>query len=187
MELNRYIKIYDNVIPVETIANIIKVGNTINFEPGGIDEGQIDKTLRSVNLKNLTNLSDSMTIVHWYNYLYSLLQHYLKEYNKEINHIRGSIVTDIVSIELLKYKKSDEYVYHWDHAMSAPRTLSCTLLLNDDYEGGNLFFKEIEGANEFYLENKPGRLIIWPSNFLYPHCIKPVKKGTRFSIVSWAL
>ena len=31
------------------------------------------------------------------------------------------------------------------------------------------------------------RMIIWPSTFLYPHTVKPVTKGTRYSVVAWAL
>jgi len=32
---------------------------------------------------------------------------------------------------------------------------------------------------------KIGEMIIFPSNFLFPHEIKPIKKGTRYSFVSW--
>ena len=31
----------------------------------------------------------------------------------------------------------------------------------------------------------PGRLVMWPSNFMYPHSVSPVTKGTRYAIVSW--
>ncbi len=32
---------------------------------------------------------------------------------------------------------------------------------------------------------KTGDMIIFPSNFLYPHQVMPVTKGERYSIVSW--
>ena len=32
----------------------------------------------------------------------------------------------------------------------------------------------------------PNRLIIWPSNFLFPHSVLPVTKGLRYSVVAWA-
>ena len=32
---------------------------------------------------------------------------------------------------------------------------------------------------------KTGDILIFPSNFMYPHRVEPVKKGTRFSFVSW--
>ena len=35
------------------------------------------------------------------------------------------------------------------------------------------------------IENKPGRVIIWPSNFMYRHRVTPITKGTRYSVVCW--
>jgi predicted 2-oxoglutarate/Fe(II)-dependent dioxygenase YbiX len=65
--------------------------------------------------------------------------------------------------------------------------MSCILLLNNDYEGGNLCFRNPDESGEWEVEVKPNRMIIWPSNFLYPHTVKPVTKGTRYSIVAWIL
>ena len=30
-----------------------------------------------------------------------------------------------------------------------------------------------------------GDIIIFPSNFMYPHKVEPVTKGTRYSYISW--
>jgi predicted 2-oxoglutarate/Fe(II)-dependent dioxygenase YbiX len=57
--------------------------------------------------------------------------------------------------------------------------LSVLGVLNDDYEGG-----------EFYLIDEKtdlskGDIIIFPSNFMYPHKVEPVTKGIRYSYISW--
>jgi predicted 2-oxoglutarate/Fe(II)-dependent dioxygenase YbiX len=52
--------------------------------------------------------------------------------------------------------------------------------LNDDYEGGEL----ILCGEQVTL--KAGDVMVFPSCFLYPHEVKPVKSGVRFSFVSWA-
>jgi predicted 2-oxoglutarate/Fe(II)-dependent dioxygenase YbiX len=39
--------------------------------------------------------------------------------------------------------------------------------------------------DDYEIKFKAGDLIIFPSIFLYPHLVKPVKKGTRYSFVSW--
>ena len=58
--------------------------------------------------------------------------------------------------------------------------LSIIGILNDDYEGGNLImFKDRK------IDTKKGDLLLYPSNFLYPHEITPVTKGVRYSYVSW--
>ena len=35
------------------------------------------------------------------------------------------------------------------------------------------------------IDTKKGDLLIFPSNFLYPHKITPITKGVRYSYVSW--
>jgi len=66
-----------------------------------------------------------------------------------------------------------------------PRFLSdysSVLYLNDDYEGGELFFPE------FNLTIKPklGDLVTFPTNSMYIHAVKEVKHGTRYTIaLSW--
>ena len=35
------------------------------------------------------------------------------------------------------------------------------------------------------IDTKKGDLLIFPSNFLYPHEVEPVTKGVRYSYVSW--
>jgi len=74
------------------------------------------------------------------------------------------------------------------------RKLSLTLNLTDpnDYEGGNLLFdygSKDEGVGqtdeEIKVARKQGTIIIFPS--FIKHCISPVTKGTRYSLVNWTL
>ena len=58
--------------------------------------------------------------------------------------------------------------------------LSIIGILNDDYEGGELIMFE-----DKKIDTKKGDLLIFPSNFLYPHEITPVTRGVRYSYVSW--
>ena len=53
--------------------------------------------------------------------------------------------------------------------------------LNNDYEGGELVF-----WRDKVVELKAGEIMIFPSNFLYPHEVRMVTKGTRYSFVSWS-
>ena len=75
-----------------------------------------------------------------------------------------------------------------DHGPNNPRTISLIYLLNNDYEGGDLiFFDETKKDQEYIVEKKANRAILFPSNFVFKHTVTPVKKGTRFSVVGWAL
>ena len=76
---------------------------------------------------------------------------------------------------------------HSDHHGKFPRTISVIIFLNNDYEGGELNFHNPFNNNEIYktIKPAPGRCIMWPSNFVYPHSVSKVTKGTRYAIVSW--
>ena len=58
--------------------------------------------------------------------------------------------------------------------------LSIVGVLNNNYEGGEFIM-----FDDYEIKFKPGDVIIFPSVFLYPHLVKPVKKGIRYSFVSW--
>ena len=58
---------------------------------------------------------------------------------------------------------------------------SALLFLNDDYEGGHF---HISGLR---YETKKGSAIIFPSNFMFPHEVNLITKGTRYSIVTWLM
>jgi hypothetical protein len=189
MEIKNFIKIYDEVFPWDTLSNLIRFANVSNFTEAKIAGGNESRTdfnvRRTYNLE-LSNLHKSISNVHWFNILHYFFNKNLKQYKFDTN-ILDYEYKNIFDISILKYKNTGFYTWHVDHFATVPRTMSCILLLNNDYEGGNLCFRNPDGSGEWEVEVKPNRMIIWPSNFLYPHTVKPVTKGTRFSVVAWAL
>ena len=69
MELRNYVKVYDNVIPPQTIGNMIRWFNTCEFTSGVVGQGVLNKNIRNVQTKPLTNLGKSLTEAHWCNLL----------------------------------------------------------------------------------------------------------------------
>ena len=58
--------------------------------------------------------------------------------------------------------------------------LSVLGVLNDDYKGGEfIMFDDTE------VKFDRGDILVFPSLFLYPHKVQPVKSGTRYSYISW--
>jgi len=57
---------------------------------------------------------------------------------------------------------------------------SSLFYINDDYEGGEIFFPD------YNLEIKPeaGSVVFFPSNSKYIHCVKKVIKGDRYAVPS---
>jgi len=189
MEIKKFIKIYDEILPWNVLSNLIRFANTQEFTEtkiGGGEKNTVDFNIRRAWGLPLNNLHNSLSIVHWANLLNYYFGFYLNKYPKDVN-ILDFAYSYIRDIEILKYYDTGFYTWHTDHFAAVPRTMSCILLLNNDYEGGNLCFRNPDGSEEWEVEVKPNRMILWPSNFLYPHTVKPVTKGKRYSVVAWAL
>jgi len=189
MEIKKFVKIYDEVLPWNVLSNLIRFANISKFEEsriGGGNETKTDFNIRRTYALPLSNLDNSISKIHWFNLLHFYFNKNLRQYKFDTN-ILDYDYKNIFDIEILKYENSGFYTWHVDHFADIPRTMSCILLLNNDYEGGNLCFRNPDGTGEWEVEVKPNRMIIWPSNFLYPHTVKPVIEGIRYSIVAWAL
>jgi Rps23 Pro-64 3,4-dihydroxylase Tpa1-like proline 4-hydroxylase len=90
-------------------------------------------------------------------------------------------VTSDTGYDLLRYETGQFYTQHTDSFEEQPRMLSCSIVLNDDYEGGEFAFFD----RELTYKIPKGSAILFPSNFMYPHEIMPVTSGTRYSIITW--
>jgi len=107
------------------------------------------------------------------------------------------------SMQITRYKKGGFYRFHKDgrgdhlSAYDEPdnefmhghvRKLSMTVLLNDNYEGGEFQFATLHQEKceihtpEF---NKIGSIVVFPSGV--EHGVAPVTKGIRYSLVTWFL
>jgi len=85
--------------------------------------------------------------------------------------------------DLLRYNSGQFYTEHTDSFTENPRAVSCSIALNDDFEGGEFGFF----AREVVIKAPKGGAVLFPSNFMYPHEIMPVTKGTRYSIITWLI
>jgi hypothetical protein len=80
----------------------------------------------------------------------------------------------------IKYEPGQHFMEHHDHGFSYNCTLSLVAYINDNFEGGELFFR-LQGIT--YIP-KAGDVVLFPSNFMYPHQAKVVHSGTKYSLVT---
>jgi len=186
MLLKKNIKVYPQIISFKTISCLIRHANKSDFEKAGIGTTNVkDDKIRKVLRYALSPQSKFLTDVHWANYLHSKLVHMMNYYLHELG-VDSLKIKYLNQLEILKYFENYHYKLHCDAAPDHHRTLSAILFLNNDYKGGELIFKSTSGEEEVVIEPKPGSVIIWPSNFLFPHMVKPVTEGVRYTIVAWA-
>ncbi len=107
----------------------------------------------------------------------------------------GVELTSIEPLSFLRYQPGDHFVLHRDaekHGAGpqAGRSVSLVLFVNDasEFEGGELLVCPFDAPDAIDLAidllPKAGRLIAFPSDT--PHQVLPVRRGERFSIVTWA-
>lgn len=193
MEIKDFIKVVDQTLPPEVISSCIKYLNKVKFEPAGVvgnfeNPSVVNKKTRDVDSWCFGN-TKTMTDIHWTNLFLSLIKKEAIQYDRDLNLRNGACVQRILNIDALRYKVGGHYVPHVDHGAVTPRTLSVIYFLNNDYEGGKLNFVDPQDNDKVIatVDPKPGRLLMWPSNFIFPHGVTPVTKGQRFVIVSWLL
>ena len=112
----------------------------------------------------------------------------LKKYISELEFQWYSSWNGYSEVRFNRYRTDTQMRLHCDHIHSmfdgqrkGIPSLSILGSLNNDYKGGELVFWD-----ETVVELKAGEIMIFPSNFLYPHEVKLVTEGTRYSFVSWA-
>jgi len=109
----------------------------------------------------------------------------MKQYAKDHEHFSCIHHTDF---RLNRYRKGGFMSKHCDnihhsHGQQYGYPQATVLLfLNNDYEGGDFYISNIN-----YRKPKVGSGLIFPSNFMFPHEVKEVTRGERWSIVTWLM
>jgi predicted 2-oxoglutarate/Fe(II)-dependent dioxygenase YbiX len=181
--INDYIFVFEDVIAHALCDDILsEFSNEEEWTKTVVGNGRIDDKIRTAetviisyphviekNFKVRTQLDKS---------IFDSAALAIKKYNKKFDHCK---IQEDSGYELLRYKQDQFYVQHTDSFKGRPRAVSCSFILNDDYEGGEFAFFD----RELKYKLKKGSCIMFPSNFMYPHEIMPVTSGTRYSIITW--
>lgn len=124
-----------------------------------------------------------------YEKLYPILIDLCKEYCIKYSFDKSIFVNRIFPVRVNKYQVNTKMNKHYDHIHSlfSPPikgipALTILGVLNDSYEGGEFIL-----FDDFEIKTKRGDIIIFPSNFMYPHKVNKINKGTRYSFVTWAV
>jgi predicted 2-oxoglutarate/Fe(II)-dependent dioxygenase YbiX len=140
----------------------------------------LDKNIRNVKGYHL-NFETPTNLFYW-NYIKQEIERLYVYYKIKFPKMDSSKINQI---DLLKYNPGGKYDIHTDHYTTTTRHLSIIMNLNDDYEGGDLIFTDQKKNEIKKLKLDKGSIVFFPSNFMYPHGIQPITKGTRYSIVAW--
>jgi len=120
-------------------------------------------------------------------YLVQALEAYQVKHTWPGDKTQGPWLTKFSPIRFNKYEVGTMMREHYDHIhsifdgkMKGVPIVSIVANLNTDYEGSEFCCRGKE------IKLKTGDILLFPSNFMYPHEVKEATKGTRYSFVSWA-
>lgn len=183
-KLEDFIKVYNNIIDVELCNRIIKeYSNTNIWNPTVVGpEATLNTDARNCSVVSLSDpaiIEQNFEVRKFIDVeVHQQLLEVVKKYSEEFPNFAPSIDT---GYDLLRYETGQYYKQHTDSFLEQQRSISCSVCLNDEYEGGEFAFFD----REIMIRGGIGSVIVFPSNFMYPHEIMPVTKGTRYSIITW--
>lgn len=115
--------------------------------------------LRGIYNDTVVNLKNCMT-------------HYQSMYNITMDYMEA--------INYVRYKPGQHFAVHSDSGFSYNCTVSSVMYLNDEYEGGELWFPFLDLA----YKPRAGDIVIFPSTYIYAHASKPITSGVKYSAVT---
>ena len=148
------------------------------------------EVISNLNKEGKTAKDQRITDVAWSDeqWLYEIVWNYLHTANTNSNW--NFQIDSSERMQIARYNKDGHFKFHQDgngftrfengnkYTHGKTRKLSMSIILNDEYEGG-----EFEFFAKDTILAKMGTIIVFPSYM--KHRVKPVTKGTRYSLVTW--
>ncbi|CAF34124.1 2OG-Fe(II) oxygenase [Synechococcus phage S-PM2] len=186
----------DMSLPDSIIDSIYE---TINQHNPQLNPGRV---MSGGNFKEVVRIRDCKSVgldaQHWF---VGMIWHHISRAN--MHNFQFDITSfDNDNVEFLSYDKGGHYAWHCDdfcgrYSPQVPadglktevyneysRKLSFSLLLNDDYEGGE-FQIYFPPHHMITIPKEKGKLIIFDSRCV--HRVRKVKSGTRDVLVGWVV
>ena len=175
-------------------------GAVVDMKRGTTDEERKTGLIPDPGVDKKTRISD----VIWINeqWLYDLIWPWMERANERAGW--NYEIDAAEDMQITRYKPGGFYSWHSDglhdhlskhkcpdkpFVHDKVRKLSMTVLLNDNYEGGEFEFISYSKEETFIDapmgKHKKGQIIVFPSTM--EHRVRPVSKGIRYSAVVWFL
>lgn len=181
------IVVYKNVFPKElNLVNryeevLSKDGSVFCWANAQVGFGDLESEHRNCKdfkykPEHVDNSQDGKKLKEIHQEVSNILRQCLDDYSATY----GVKVTYQEAINVVKYGPNEFFNVHSDDGEPYRCTVSTVAYINDDYDGGELWF------NFFDVKIKPeaGDLVISPSAYIYSHASLPVTSGTKYALVT---
>lgn len=180
--LQDYVGIYHNVLDSKLCKNLVIDSDNFEWE----NFSWTDSQYKTATMEFTKQCDTCEKIFPKYKLqINPVIENCIESYKK--SYIGPISFAGFSPIKLNRYSVDSSLPRHIDHISSlfdgqkrGIPILSIVGLFNDDFEGGNFILWE-----DFVVPMKQGTIIIFPSNFLYPHRVSKIVKGIRYSFANW--
>jgi len=175
----------DSLVPKDVCDYFIKIFedniHEANTESSYKFKDKVTKedNFKSVNLSVLEKIDDSFQKPHDLakRFISIMITNYVLHIQKKIcPSYNNEFFQTTNNIRIIRYKVGESIQDHSD--VSATHRGSCTLNLNEDYEGGE--FRLFDGRKKEVF--KTGDAMLFPAEPIWIHGTEPITKGTRYAI-----
>lgn len=181
-----YVQVYDKILSPELCKEVENHLEQVEWDRHEYFSHKQDKSVSFEDDLYVTykanGMENKLTALMW-----SCIYKYVVEFLTPFTNDWFNGWKSYALVRFNKYPQGSRMKVHCDHIHSLFEghhrgipILTILGAINDNYEGGELI---ICGEK---VPLMAGSVVIFPSNFLYPHEVKPVTSGTRYSYVTWA-
>lgn len=180
------------VFTKQQLETIMYMTSLMELQTGTIAQRENNEMSKSINEEVRTSKTTFFTLDETNRWVFERLDEVLIAINKEYFQMN---VWGYDEIQYSEYREEDSGKYDWHmdtnigpenvEISGGMRKLSVSLLLNDDFEGGEFQMNLSSEKTPSTIEMSAGTLILFPSFIM--HRVTPVTKNVRKSLVLWLL
>ena len=179
--MKKYIGYYKNILEKKVCNDLIEYTNKMQLKPSTYSSttGKIKNSEERVKMDDVWFKEGEP----FFKDIFNGFSDVIKNYQREHEDCR---IQKHCGFRLNKYSEGGFMSRHVDnihhsHGQEYGYPQVSGLFLNDNYKGGQFIISDV------LYKPEQGSAIIFPSNFMFPHEVKTIKKGTRYSIVTWLM
>jgi len=182
-QISDYIYFYPDAMDTKTCESIVNsYEKTAKWKESTFYDGENDTGTSKVSMNELW-IDKQMP---YFEQLKKSFGHCLDDYKSTHKTLDYQLICTNFRLNFYKeggfMKQHIDNIHHSHGQKYGYPHITSLIFLNDDYEGGEFVL-----CGDKQIEKKQGSAIIFPSNFMYPHEVKEVTKGKRFSVMTWIM
>lgn len=179
-----YILEIKKIIPADICEKIICYFDE-DYIDAGVGDGRVDKEIRNCITKSILKTKTfGERIIS--NHVKNIIQDCTEKYQDKYNQFQFSKISQL---DLLRYDSNNYkagYTSHVDFGDNCTeRHVSISICLNNNFDGGEFVFDFPE--QQYVVTQNIGDAVVFPSNFMFPHQVNQITKGTRYALIGWVL